>query len=779
MTYSYNPTTIKSDNENLNDLSARDILNPLYLSFANAVVKADGENDIKNISELTADTSKDGNASEASLNEERSILWANNYGSINIEKIKAVSTSKANWGKMSYLNNLSAYNVEIAMEWGMNALLYATNGGTINAGSLDGEISTFYANGDGANGVIAGGSGTKAGISDAPADTSGVYVYNADFNLEGWNNHVADVVYGGYAYLEKINSTTGIEGSYAVGQASAVANDFGNGVVDVKDFNTTVYGNRSAGAYVIGGGVITAENSNFTSMADAGLVIASGGTYKVKDSSATGQIGLRNRGGINADSTSVFDNVSLTAKKQSESYVTGERAKKAVQAWEKASGSTKLMHYMISDADMTIGKLCANYSVSDSAKAVLLNELSEIAGEEYTDNTPLRNSVLDNTYYNYSAGQYTGTTDFSDVPYLTFGSAYGGLVSSVMEFEAAGVNLEFNNSEFKNENASDYNYLIASEAGSAPSITFTNSDAEGIIWNEGNLTRVVEGMNGSRSSALTVKFDNSDFTGSFADGDNGLWNVNGLSYTNGTGNTTSLNGNYYGAEANWGTSASFSGDSVWTVTRDSYLGSLTIEDNAAITAPEGCELVMTINGEETEIKPGSYTGEIVIMVNSSDTDSSIAWAIKNGITAETADTFLPDPSCTRAQIVTFLWRSNGSPEPASSDNPFTDISENDYCYKAVMWAVENGITSGTTDTTFSPEDGCTRGQAVTLLWRCADSPAVSGSTFADVSENAYYAEAVAWAVENGITVGTSNTAFSPENSCTRGQIVTFLYRNDH
>jgi hypothetical protein len=776
--YSYNATTIKSDNENLNGLSARDILNPLYLSFANAVVKADGEDDKKEISSLTADTAKDGEASEAAANEERSILWANNYGSITADVVNAVSTSQANWGKMSYVNGLSAFNVEIAMEWGMNALLYATNGGTITVGSLDGDRSTFYANGDGANGVIAGGSGTEAGSDSAPADTSSVYVYNADFNLEGWNNHVADVVYGGYAYLENINSTTGIEGSYAVGQASAVANDFGNGVVDVKDFNTTVYGNRSAGAYVIGGGVITAENSSFMSMADAGLVIASGGTYKIKDSSATGEIGLRNRGGINTDSTSVFDNVTLTASKQTDSYVTGDTAKKAVEAWEKASGSTALMHYMMSDADMTIGKLCENYDISDNAKAVLISELSEIAGEEYTDDTPLRSSVLDNTYYNYSAGQYTGTTDYSDVPYLTVGSAYGGLVSSVMESEAAGVNVEFNNSSFKNENTADYNYLIASEAGSAPNVTFTNSDAEGIIWNEGDVTRVVEGMNGSRSSSLTVTFDNSDFKGSFADGSNGLWNVSGLSYINANNEETSLNGNYYGAAANWGSSAAFSGDSVWTVTNDSYLGSLTIADNAKITGADGADVVMYVNGEETEIKTGEYSGEIVIKVNSgSNMDSAIVWAIENGVTAETVETFAPDTSCTRAQIVTFLWRNAGSPEPTTSVNPFTDVSENDYYYNAVLWAVENGITSGTTNTTFSPNETCTRAQAVTFLWRENGEPSAQGSTFSDVANDAYYAEAVAWAVGNGITVGTSDTTFSPENNCTRGQIVTFLYRS--
>lgn len=135
--YSYNATTIKSDNENLNGLSARDILNPIYLSFANAVLKADGKDDMITKDQLTADTASDGDAIGAAENEERSILWATNYGNITVDKLNVTSTSKANWGKMSYLTSLSSFNVEIAMEWGMNALLYATNGGVIKVGSLD------------------------------------------------------------------------------------------------------------------------------------------------------------------------------------------------------------------------------------------------------------------------------------------------------------------------------------------------------------------------------------------------------------------------------------------------------------------------------------------------------------------------------------------------------------------------------------------------------------------------------------------------------------------
>ncbi len=156
---------------------------------------------------------------------------------------------------------------------------------------------------------------------------------------------------------------------------------------------------------------------------------------------------------------------------------------------------------------------------------------------------------------------------------------------------------------------------------------------------------------------------------------------------------------------------------------------------------------------------------------------AVAWAVENGVTSGTsATTFSPDASCTRAQMVTFLWRAAGSPEPESTVNPFTDVSASAYYYDAVLWAVEQGITNGTSATTFGPDATVTRGQTVTFLWRYDGSPAASGSGFADVASDAYYADAVAWAASEGITSGTSATTFSPDNDCTRGQIVTFLYR---
>ena len=157
---------------------------------------------------------------------------------------------------------------------------------------------------------------------------------------------------------------------------------------------------------------------------------------------------------------------------------------------------------------------------------------------------------------------------------------------------------------------------------------------------------------------------------------------------------------------------------------------------------------------------------------------AVIWAVGKGIAKGVTDTtFQPNASCTRAEMVTFLYRAAGSPEPTNKVNPFTDVAEDSYYYKAVLWAVEKGIAKGTSETTFSPNDTCTRGQTVAFLYRYANSPAVSGSnSFADVSETAYYYNAILWAMSEKVTEGTSATTFSPNDLCTRGQIVTFLYR---
>ena len=156
---------------------------------------------------------------------------------------------------------------------------------------------------------------------------------------------------------------------------------------------------------------------------------------------------------------------------------------------------------------------------------------------------------------------------------------------------------------------------------------------------------------------------------------------------------------------------------------------------------------------------------------------AVKWAQKKGITGGIGDgLFGPNQPCTRAQIVTFLWRAAGSPEPKGTAAGMTDVAAGSYYEKAVAWAIENGITTGTADSRFAPDATCTRAQGMTFLFRASKASADGAPAFSDVAADAYYAEAVKWATDNGITNGTTSSTFSPAGGCTRAQIVTFLWR---
>ena len=225
-----------------------------------------------------------------------------------------------------------------------------------------------------------------------------------------------------------------------------------------------------------------------------------------------------------------------------------------------------------------------------------------------------------------------------------------------------------------------------------------------------------------------------------------------------------------------------------TVTPDDgyVLETLTVTDkngNAVELTDKGSgKYTFKMPGRRVEIKAtfmedNSVLNFFVDVPNDAYYYEAVKWAVENGITqGRTETTFCPEDTCTRAEIVTFLWRAFGSPEVTSAVS-YTDVDTDAYYAAAVAWAVENGITVGTSDTTFSPDDTCTRAQAVTFLCRAAGLPeAASALRFTDVAESDYFAGPVKWAVENGVTVGTSDTTFSPEDTCTRAQIVTFLFR---
>ena len=206
-------------------------------------------------------------------------------------------------------------------------------------------------------------------------------------------------------------------------------------------------------------------------------------------------------------------------------------------------------------------------------------------------------------------------------------------------------------------------------------------------------------------------------------------------------------------------------------------GGVTIKDNK-FTMPAGNVEVKAIFEKNATPPPGPAVNPFVDVPAGSFYYDAVLWAVDKGITKGTDTThFSPNGICTRAQAVTFLWRAAGSPAAKSGAMPFTDVKAGSYYETAVLWAVENGITNGTTATTFSPEQNCSRAQIVTFLWRSEKSPAAGTvNPFTDVKASAYYADAVLWAVKKDVTKGTTATTFSPNDNCTRAQIVTFLYR---
>lgn len=202
-----------------------------------------------------------------------------------------------------------------------------------------------------------------------------------------------------------------------------------------------------------------------------------------------------------------------------------------------------------------------------------------------------------------------------------------------------------------------------------------------------------------------------------------------------------------------------------------------VSDNRYTFVMPDSKVTVAATFEKTEVAPPTPSTGFSDVSSGDYFADAVKWAVEKGITTGTSATqFSPNASCTRAQMMAFLWRAAGSPAVAG-ENPFTDVSASSYYYDAVRWAVSQGITQGTSATTFGPGETVTRGQTVAFLYRYAGSPAAgSGSAFADVASGAYYSDAVQWAVNKGITNGVSSTAFGPADDCTRGQIVTFLYR---
>ena len=295
--------------------------------------------------------------------------------------------------------------------------------------------------------------------------------------------------------------------------------------------------------------------------------------------------------------------------------------------------------------------------------------------------------------------------------------------------------------------------------------TFTGWSGTGLTG-ENNLTVTIEkGSTGDRSYTAHWRYNGSGHSYSYYT----------IKATAGAGGSISPSGNVSVREGR---------DQTFTITPDKGYAVANVKiDGKSIGAVksytfENVRRTHTIEVIFMKANGNPQTGVFVDVATGSYYEDAVDWAVENGITTGvSANRFDPNGVCTRAQAVTFLWRAAGSPAPRSRTMPFTDVPAGSYYYDAVLWAVENGITKGTSETRFSPDDTCTRAQIVAFLWRSEKSPAAgTANPFADVKSTAYYAGAVLWAVKEDITKGTTNTTFSPNADCTRAQIVTFLWR---
>ena len=299
-----------------------------------------------------------------------------------------------------------------------------------------------------------------------------------------------------------------------------------------------------------------------------------------------------------------------------------------------------------------------------------------------------------------------------------------------------------------------------------PGFTFTGWSGTGLTGEDNLTVTIPKGSTGDRSYTAHWRYNGGGGSG---------YSYYTIKATAGTGGSISPSGNVSVREGR---------DQTFTITPDKGYALANVKiDGKSIGAVksytfENVRRTHTIEVIFMKANGNPQTGVFVDVATGSYYEDAVDWAVENGITKGTDDThFSPDGICTRAQAVTFLWRAAGSPKPETRTMPFTDVPAGSYYYDAVLWAVENGITKGTSDTTFSPNMTCTRAQIVTFLWRSEKSPAAgTANPFADVKSTAYYADAVLWAVKENITKGTTSTTFSPNADCTRAQIVTFLWR---
>ena len=529
------------------------------------------------------------------------VAYATNGGELTVTYADVENDySVANCGLLG-MTEAGSVSWGLSQESGYNAMIFATNGGVVRFGDLQGERSYLRGWGHIENGIFATGAGMyrTEGEEDGvvtSAGTAEAYVYNTDIWVSGWNGHVTDATRGGLVYIEDVEGYSGYPGS-VLGSGSGLTTDTGDGMVIAKDSHIEVFGLASGGMYIIGtNSTGVAINCEITSWLDGGAVSASGGHIISIGSTITGKSGFRNRGGSTGIAS--FDDSTIIADNSYAGTVT----------MFAGTDHEKTLDFSYNrDYDEAEQAAWVTNKVGDETMSVFEMSLPDSVYRNTEDNEA-DTSKYDNVYLLAGANGYNGKWNYIDVfsaPYCWSNGESASYVTC-FEFESSSMTLDLTNNHYQIRNTTydeaddtpvkDYDFLIVSEFGSAPTLNFIDHDdpVTGIIYNEGyTTTHLNMGMPTKADSALTVNFENTDFIGTFCDGNLGLWETD-ITYKNVNGEETNLNGNYFCAVPNGKGVYSFDADSVWSVWSDSYCGSLTLAAESCIQSYDGEAKTVTV-----------------------------------------------------------------------------------------------------------------------------------------------------------------------------------------
>lgn len=523
-----------------------------------------------------------------------------------------------------------------------------------------------------------------------------------------------------------------------------------SGSSDDYDF----YG-ANAAVLVYNGATLNIEGGSVTTDANYASAVFAYGTGVVNISDTTIQTSARNSGGlmVTGGGTLTANDLTVTTSGNSSAAIRSDRGGGTLTV----NGGT----YTVSGTGSPAIYSTADITVND---ATLISTASEGVVVEGKNSVILNNVTLTDTNTTHNGKSTTDKNIF------LYQSMSGDASVGTSSFTAADSTIT--------TNRGDTFYITNTTA----SITLKNNT---IINNDGDFLRAESaawGSSGSNGGIVTLTLNDQD-----VDGDIVIDSISTLDMSLSSG--SSYAGTINGDNTAKSIALTLDQTSSITLTGDSYVTSLANADSSNSNIfLNGYHLYVNgtaVSGNRSqptsEDKTDTESEETAFQDVSADAYyyDAVLWALENKVTEGTgAAAFSPDADCTRAQVVTFLYRAAGSPGVDTSSCDFADVSSSAYYYKAVLWAVENGITMGTGAATFAPDASCTRAQVVTFLYRYFGSPAVAAAKndFTDIISGSFYYDAVLWAVRNGVTRGTSDTTFCPSATCTRSQIVTFLYR---